>query len=116
MMKRVSWFVGGVAAGAVGANYAKKKVRSTAAQMSPVVVARGAADRVRAGGRQLADAVREGRDAMRYHEDELRARRDGRLETLNEHVSPGDQVFIDGVPVESGRVIVMRERRRDGIG
>jgi hypothetical protein len=34
--------------------------------------------------------------------------------SLDEHVSPGDQVYVDGVPVESGRVIVMRERQPKG--
>ena len=32
--------------------------------------------------------------------------------TDNDHVDPGDQVFVDGVPVESGRVIVMRRKER----
>ena len=58
-------------------------------------------------GRVVVDAIREGRDAMHHHEDELRARREGRLVSLDEHVEPGDQVYVDGVPVESGRVIVM---------
>ncbi len=47
---------------------------------------------------------------MNQHEDELKAKRDGRLVTLAEHVAPGDQVFVDGVEVESGRVIVMRPK------
>jgi hypothetical protein len=54
--------------------------------------------------------MREGRSAMRQHEDELRARREGRLTSLDEHVGPRDQVYVDGVPVESGRVIVMRPK------
>ena len=110
MMKRVTWFAGGVAAGAVGAGYAKKKVRATAAQIAPAGIARTAADRARARGRDIADAIREGRHVMRHHEDELRARREGRLLSLDEHVEPGDQVYVDGVPVESGRVIVMRRK------
>lgn len=110
MMKRLTWFAGGLAAGAAGAGYAKKKVRQTVSQVTPATIARGAASRVRAVGRDVVDAVREGRDAMQHHEDELRARREGRLLSLDEHVEPGDQVFVDGVPVESGRVIVMRRR------
>ncbi|MGI9645038.1 MAG: hypothetical protein ACR2O6_06995 [Ilumatobacteraceae bacterium] len=110
MMKRVTWFAGGVAAGAVGAGYAKKKVKQTASQIAPAGIARTAADRARAKGRDLADAIREGRQVMRHHEDELRARREGRLLSLEEHVEPGDQVYVDGVPVESGRVIVMRPK------
>ena len=112
MMKRVTWFAGGVAAGAVGANYAARKVRETAAQITPSQVARSVADRARYAGGQLVDAVREGRQVARQHEDELRARREGRLESLADHVEPGDKVFVDGVAVESGRVIVMRERHR----
>ena len=109
-MKRVTWFVGGIAAGAVGANYAKKRVVSVASQIAPTSVARTAASRVRDGGRVVVDAVREGRSAMHQHEDELHARREGRVTSLDEHVEPGDQVYVDGVPVDSGRVIVMRRR------
>jgi hypothetical protein len=109
-MGRLTWFAGGLAAGAVGAGYAKRKVRRTASQIAPSSAVRVAADRVRSTSRVVADAVREGRHAMRYHEDELRARRDGRLTSLDQHVAPGDQVYVDGVPVESGRVIVMRHR------
>ena len=110
MMKRLTWFVGGVAAGAAGASYAKRKVRLVAAQLAPVQVARGAAGRVRARGRVVADAVREGRGAMRDREDELRARRDGRIDTLDGHLGPDDQLLVDGRPVESGRVIVLRAK------
>ena len=109
-MKRVTWFAGGVAAGLVGAGYAKRKVRETAAQLAPASAAKAVAGRARVTSRLVVDAVREGREAMRYHEDELRARRDGRLTSLDEHVAPDDQVYVDGVPVESGRVIVMRRR------
>ena len=46
MMKRITWFVGGAAAGVAGANYATKKVKQTAAQISPGQVARSATLRV----------------------------------------------------------------------
>ncbi len=111
MIKRLTWFVGGVAAGATGANYAKKKVVAKAAQMSPANVARSAAGRARSTASTVVVALREGRDAMSQHEDELKARRDGRLVSLEEHVAPGDQVFVDGVEVDSGSVTVMRPRR-----
>lgn len=110
MIKRLTWFAGGVAAGVAGAGYAKKKVKETAAQLAPVQVAKGVASKARSAGRSVADAVRDGRQAMHHHEDELRAKREGRLESLEDHVDPGDQVFVDGRPVESGRVIVMRQR------
>ena len=45
MMKRITWFVGGAAAGVAGASYATKKVKQTAAQISPTQVARSAAYR-----------------------------------------------------------------------
>jgi hypothetical protein len=110
MIKRLTWFAGGVAAGAAGASYTKKKVKEKAAQVSPAGVARSAAQRARQTASHVVDAVREGREVMNQHEDELKAKRDGRLVTLAEHVAPGDQVFVDGVEVESGRVIVMRPK------
>lgn len=109
-MKRLTWFMGGVAAGATGVNYAKKKVKAKVAQVSPVGVARSAAGRAKNTAVTVVDALREGRDAMGQHEDELKARRDGRFTTLEEHVGPGDQVFVDGVEVDSGSVVVMRPR------
>jgi hypothetical protein len=113
-MRRLTWFAGGVVAGVASAGYAKRKVRATAEQLAPAQVARTAIGTVSRKTRDVADALREGRQVMRHTEDELRARRDGRLTSLDEHVAPGNQVFVDGVPVESGRVIVMRpaERRR----
>jgi hypothetical protein len=111
-MKRVTWFVGGAVAGLAGANYATRKVKQTASQISPAQVARSAATRARSRSHDLADAIREGRQVSRHHQDELRARREGRVESLADHVEPGDQVFVDGVPVESGRVIVMRRKER----
>lgn len=112
MMKRVTWFAGGVVAGVATAGYAKKKVKATAAQIAPAQMARSAADAVIEKSRDVVEAVREGRQVMKHTEDELRARREGRLTSLDEHVAPGDQVYVDGVPVESGRVIVMRRKER----
>jgi hypothetical protein len=111
MMKRVTWFAGGVVAGVATAGYAKRKVKATASQIAPSQMARSAADNMLAKSRDVLDAVREGRMVMKHTEDELHARRDGRLVSLDEHVGPDDQVFVDGVPVESGRVIVMRPRQ-----
>lgn len=109
MMKRITWFAGGVAAGAAGIGYAKKKVKETASNLAPAQVAKSVVSSARSKGRDIADAVREGRSAMTDHEDELRARREGRLESLDDHVAPGDRVFVDGEPVDSARVIVMRQ-------
>lgn len=111
-MKRLTWFVTGVAAGATGATYATKKVKQTAAQLAPANVAKGAAARAQQAGRQVVDAVREGRQAMMAREDELKARRDARVASLDDHLDPGDQILVDGRPVETGRVIVLKQQRR----
>ena len=76
MMKRVTWFVGGVAAGAAGAGYAKKKIRTQAAKLAPGNVAKGAVAKVRQTGQHVVSALRDGREAMHDKEDELRAIRD----------------------------------------
>ncbi len=110
-MKRLTWFVGGVAAGAAGANYATKKVREAASQLAPTNVARGAANRARDGSRRVVDAVKEGRAAMQARETELRARRDRRVETLDDRLEPGDQLLVDGQPVDTARVIVLKQQR-----
>jgi hypothetical protein len=107
-MRRAVWFVGGVVAGVAGTGYAKRKVTTTARKLAPANVARGAADTVKRSGRRVADAVREGRNAAQVRERELRAERDGRLVRIGDHLRPGDELLVDGQPVESGRVILMR--------
>lgn len=110
-MKRVTWFIGGVAAGAAGAGYAKRKVRDTATALAPTNVARKAADGVRAQADRVRDAVHEGIDAMRGKEAELRAHRDGRVEVLDAGLEPGDRVLIEGRLVEPGQVVILRDER-----
>lgn len=110
-MSRVTWFVAGTAAGAAGAAYATKKVKQTAAQLAPTNVARGAATRARSSGRTVVDAIREGRMAMRLKEDELKARRDARVEPVDGRLEPGEQLLVDGQPVETARVIVLKQKR-----
>lgn len=104
MMKRLAWFVGGAVAGIAGASAAKRKVKAATADLSAAKVAQRVTDRVR-------DAVSEGRRAMRSKEAELRARRDGRAETLADDLDAGDLVIVDGKPVEPGQVIVLRQVR-----
>ncbi len=113
MIKRLTWFVGGLAAGAVGAGAAKRKVKSVASELAPVQVAKRTTDRVRRRGHDVAEAMREGRQAMRAKEVELRARLDSRATTLAEELDTGDAVFIDGQPVEPGQVIVLRQVRNE---
>jgi hypothetical protein len=110
MMKRVSWFVGGVVAGAAGTTYATRKVKQAASQLAPTNVVKSAAGKVREGGRNVVGAVRDGRAAMHAREDELKARRDARIEPLDERLEPGEQLYVDGRPVDSARVIVMKAR------
>jgi hypothetical protein len=110
VMRRLVWFAGGVVAGASGAGYVKRKVAATAERLTPTNVAKGVGDSVRRSGRRVATAVKTGRDASRAREREARAEREGRLVRLGEYLHPGDEVLVDGRPVESGRVILMRRR------
>lgn len=107
MMKRVTWFIGGAVAGAAGAGYAKnavsKRAKRTAARLNPATLAR------KAGG-NVAGAVREGRAAMKAREAELRARRDHRIETIDDKLDPGDQLLVDGQPVDAARVYVLKRK------
>jgi outer membrane murein-binding lipoprotein Lpp len=109
MLKRLTWFAGGMVAGAAGVGVAKRKVKEKAAELSPVNAARKATARVR-------DAVREGKRAAQAKEDELRARFDGRHQSLADELDPGDHVLVDGVPVEPGQVIVLRQVREQSAG
>ena len=102
MIKRLTWFVGGAVAGVAGAGVAKRKVKKAATSLAPRNVAHGVAGRVR-------DAAAEGRRAMRVKEAELRARLDGRTTTLADDLEEGDQVYVDGRPVEPGQVIVLKQ-------
>ena len=111
MIRRVTWFVGGVAAGAAGAGYAKRKVKATATALAPSNIAKQTVNKVRNQGRTVVDAVREGRAAMSAREDELKARRDARSESLDSRLEPGEQFMMDGRPVDSGRVIVLKQKR-----
>lgn len=105
MIKRLTWFVGGAVTGVTATSYAKRKVRAAASQLAPDHVVRGAAQGVRDRAHDLADAVREGRSAMRSKERELRGRRDGTV-VAEAHVGDGEPGSGD---VEPARVIVLRE-------
>lgn len=99
MIKRVTWFLSGVVAGITGVAYGYKQVRAKAETLKPVNVAKGVAGQVRARVDDVRDAVREGRDAMRSRETELRGDL-GLREKASEIVS-----------VEPGRVVVLRSYR-----
>jgi hypothetical protein len=104
MIKRLTWFVSGAVAGIAGAGIAKRKVKQAATQLAPKNVAQGITTRVR-------ESVVEGRMAMRAKEAELRARLDGRAVRLADDLDAGDEVLVDGVPVEPGQVIVLKQVR-----
>ncbi len=110
-MKRLTWFVSGAVAGLAGAGYAKRKVRDTAAQLAPANVAKSAVVRVRGKGHDLAEAIREGRQAQKSKESELKARLNGTAASLADELDPDDVVLVDGMPVEPGQVIVLRQVR-----
>lgn len=106
-MKKVTYFIGGAVAGAAGASYAKqavaKRAKQTANKLNPVNLAKKA-------GNNVAGAVREGRAAMKAREAELRARRDHRVEAIDTRLDPGDQLIVDGQPVDAARVHVLKRR------
>jgi len=93
VFKRLTWFGIGAAAGASGIVWAQQKVRRQIDALGPdhIVVAAGTQARKvsRQVGRTVADAVVDGRSAMREREDELIARRDGRRDgrqgTVRDH-------------------------------
>ncbi|MFN8024439.1 MAG: hypothetical protein U0Q03_23130 [Acidimicrobiales bacterium] len=111
MMKRVTWFVGGMVAGVAGVGATKRKVKKVSNELVPVQIARKAGAQVTDRGHRVADALREGRRAMRTKEMELRARLDGRSSTLADEIDDIDTVIVDGRPVEAGQVIVLRQVR-----
>jgi len=114
MIKRLIWFVSGVVAGISGVLFAGKRVKRSVTSFTPIKVAQRATQSTRSGLNSVADAFREGRDAMRDKEFEMKARRDGRVESFDQQGSirplqPGDELLIDGKRIEPGRVIVLRE-------
>jgi hypothetical protein len=114
MIKRMTWFLGGVATGVVGAGAAKRKLRAAASELAPAHVARRAGSSVRRRVSDVGEAVREGRRAMRAKEAELRARLDGRVRSLADELPDADAIegiIVDGRQVEPGQVIVLRQVR-----
>jgi len=114
MIKRLIWFVSGVVAGISGVLYAGKRVKRSVTSFTPIKVAQRATQTTRSRLNSIADAFREGRDAMRDKEFEMKAKRDGRVESFDQQGSlrplqPGDELLVDGQRIEPGRVIVLRE-------
>ena len=78
MFKRVFWMSTGMAVGAAGAFWAKRRVEETVERYLPEQVADRAAASARNLGQTVRAAAAEGREAMRSTEAELRTRVDDR--------------------------------------
>lgn len=78
MIKRLVWFVSGLAAGAGGVVLLGKRIRKRMAALTPVRVADRGVQRVRSMALTARDAFGEGVAAMRHREQELRSRLDDR--------------------------------------
>lgn len=84
-MKRVTWFVSGVVAGAASVVLLGRRIKRRVADLAPIRVAERALDRTRTSLGNLRSAVDDGRKAMVERERELRNR-------LSEHEYPEDGV------------------------
>jgi hypothetical protein len=72
-MRRLFWLGVGVVAGASGTVWAERKVRNQLDALAPDHLVISAGNKAKSVGRSVADAVVEGRGAMRAREDELRS-------------------------------------------
>ena len=119
MTKRLIWFVAGVVAGISGVIFAGKRVKRSITSFTPVKVAQRATQSTRSRLNSVGDAFREGREAMRDKEIEMKAKRDGRVESFDQQgpirpLQQGDELLVDGKRIEPGRVIVLREDMHRG--
>lgn len=73
MLKRLRWMLTGLALGAGASLWAERKAKALAARYSPSGLAGNATNRAREFPADVAAAWREGRQAMRQKEAELRA-------------------------------------------
>ncbi len=72
-MKRVRWMGAGLALGIGSSVWVQRKAKAVAARYHPSSVAGTAAGRVRRWPGEVREALREGRQAMRDREAELRS-------------------------------------------
>ncbi len=72
-MKRLRWMGAGLALGIGSSMWVRRKARAVVARYHPSSVAGGAAGRVRSWPGEVREALREGRQAMRDREAELRS-------------------------------------------
>lgn len=126
MFKRITWLGTGMAIGAGGAFWAKRKVENTVERYLPDQVADRAATQARVVGRTVRAAATEGRDAMRQREQELRSqveartfvgareatRDDSRDETVGTGATGGSRRAIRALAARRSRSVARRRSRR----
>lgn len=108
MFKRIFWMGTGIAVGASGAFWAKRKVEETVEQYLPEQVAIRAAETAKGLGATVRQAAAEGREAMRTTEAELRARVEARTFVGDAPVPEA----TGSTPRRAGRVATHADRRR----
>ena len=74
MIKRLTWFTGGIVAGAASVVLMGRRIRRRVSDLAPVRVAERAVRRSRQSALLLRDAYGEGRAAMAQRERELKER------------------------------------------
>lgn len=104
MFKRIFWMSTGVAVGASGAFWAKRKVEETIEQYLPEQVAVRAASTAKGLGTTVRQAAAEGREAMRSTEAELRARVEARTFVGDAPAPPPAAAKAPSGPRRAGRV------------
>ncbi|CAN5514053.1 hypothetical protein BH18ACT3_BH18ACT3_19040 [soil metagenome] len=109
MMKRLTWFVTGAVTGAAGSGYAKRRMRETAAQLTPRNVARSGAVALRRTARDVVDIMRSRQDGVTN--GDAVARQGDEPATIADRIAPDEEILVDGRPVDRGRIVVTRPRR-----
>lgn len=94
-MRRLFWLGVGAVAGASGTIWAEHKVRARLEQLGPEHLVVTAGNKARDVGRSVADAVAEGRGAMRDRERELRREYDPAARGAS-HRKPASQQSTGG--------------------
>jgi hypothetical protein len=112
VFKRIFWMGTGIAVGAGGAFWAKRKVEETVEQYLPEQVALRAAETAKGLGSTVRQAAAEGREAMRTTEAELRARVEARTFVGDGPVDPPPPAASPGAARRAGRVATHADRRR----
>ena len=99
MIKRLVWFISGLATGAGAVVVLGKRIRRRMAELTPVRIADRGVQRAKSMGSNVREAFREGVDAKRQREQELQDRVHGA------RTGTDDQQIID-----ESKIIVLHER------